>query len=93
MNLFKKLKLKRRYKKELDEIYQQYLQDCNLFACSLIVHRHDNDGEDYKSFDECCDISGKRAREIYLIRMEDINNKYFFSLGISKEELAKWRGK
>lgn len=90
MNLFKKLKLKRRYYKELNGIYQQYLEDCNSFACSLIVHRHDNDGKNYKTFDECCDISNKRAREIYLIRKEEIDNKYVFSLGLSKEELAKW---
>lgn len=88
--MFKRLKLKRRYNKELDELFQQYLWDCNSFASSLMIHRHDNGGKNYKSFDECCNIANKRAKETYLRRKKELDNKYIVLLGISKEELAKW---
>lgn len=87
--MFKKLKLKRRYNKELDELFQEYLWDCNFLTSSIMIHRNDNGGKNYKSFNECCNIACKYAKELYLRRKKEIDNKYML-LGISKEELAKW---
>lgn len=84
-----KSNLKRKYNQELDEIFQQYLWDCNFFTSSIMIHRNDNGGKNYKSFDECCNIANKHAKESYLRRKKEIDDN-FIKLGITTEELAKW---
>ncbi len=76
MNILKRLKLKRMYNKELDKIRQEYFRHCNSYTYMAMMHRHDNNDKNYKSFKECCDIANKFAKEIYLKRKEEIDIKY-----------------